>query len=534
MTHPRIFARTSPDKPAVIIAETGELCTYRELDEAADRGARVLRAAGVATGDCIAIWLRNVVNYLEIFWAGQRAGVYVTPIPVHLTPVEAAYILRDSGSRVLISASDIPGLAELCSELRDSLPLLETIATIDTPTIAGCLSWEALCEAQPAVPIADEAAGLPMVYSSGTTGNPKGVRRPLVKGDVAAPDLVSRRLQSLYTLGEDTVYLSPAPLYHAAPLNFCIAMQRLGATVVLLTKFDPEAALRAIGEYRVTFTQLVPTMMQRFLRLPEAVRSAADLSSLRCLVHAAAPCPVEVKRATIEWLGPIVYEYYGSSESVGATFINSHEWLRKPGSVGRASMGILHITTDEGEELGPNQDGLVYFESPNTFDYLNAPEKTAETRHPNHADWFTMGDIGRIDEDGYLYLSDRRNFMIISGGVNVYPQEIENLLSTHPKVADVAVLGVPDPDFGEAVKAVVQPLDADSAGPNLAAELISFCRANLSPVKCPRSIDFDPALPRDENGKIYKRRIRDRYWPLPASASPSSTSSLSETLSSSP
>ncbi|MET0248092.1 MAG: AMP-binding protein, partial [Sphingobium sp.] len=306
--------------------------------------------------------------------------------------------------------------------------------------------------------------------------------------------------------------LSPAPLYHTAPIVYAVSTQRLGGTVVVLRKFDPEAALAAIERYRVAFTQMVPTMFLRLLRLPDEIRLGHDVSSLKMVVHAAAPCPVEVKRRMIEWLGPIIYEYYGGSEGNGSTFITPQEWLEKPGSVGRANWGTIHICGEDGAELPVGEPGLVYFEGGLDFQYLNDPDKTKDARHPRHAAWSTLGDVGYLDADGYLFLTDRKSFMIISGGVNIYPQETENLLASHPRVADVAVIGVPDPDMGEAVKAVVQPVDWADATPEFAAELIAHCRAHLSAIKCPRSVDFDPALPRHDTGKLYKRLIRDRYW----------------------
>ncbi len=315
-----------------------------------------------------------------------------------------------------------------------------------------------------------------------------------------------------YGLGPEDTYLSPAPLYHTAPLAYTTAAHRLGATVVVMPKFDAEEALKAIQDHRVTMTQMVPTMFVRMLKLPEEVRKGYDLSSLRHVVHAAAPCPVPVKHAMIDWMGPIVFEYYGGSEGNGSTAITSEEWLRKPGSVGKANWGTIHICNDAGDELPAGEQGIVYFEGGWDFKYLGDDDKTRDARNPRHPTWSTLGDVGYLDADGYLFLTDRKSYMIISGGVNIYPQEVENLLITHPRVADAAVIGVPNPDFGEEVKAVVQPLDPADATPAFAEELIAFCKEHLSPIKCPRSVDFDPALPRLDNGKLYKRLIKDRYW----------------------
>jgi acyl-CoA synthetase (AMP-forming)/AMP-acid ligase II len=351
-----------------------------------------------------------------------------------------------------------------------------------------------------------------MVYSSGTTGRPKGIRLPLPEGEVTASHQLAEQIGGRYGLGPEDTYLSPAPLYHTAPLAYTTAAHRLGATVVVMPKFDAEEALKAIQDHRVTMTQMVPTMFVRMLKLPEEVRKGYDLSSLRHVVHAAAPCPVPVKHAMIDWMGPIVFEYYGGSEGNGSTAITSEEWLRKPGSVGKANWGTIHICNDAGDELPAGEQGIVYFEGGWDFKYLGDEDKTRDARNPRHPTWSTLGDVGYLDADGYLFLTDRKSYMIISGGVNIYPQEVENLLITHPRVADAAVIGVPNPDFGEEVKAVVQPLDPADATPAFAEELIAFCKEHLSPIKCPRSVDFDPALPRLDNGKLYKRLIKDRYW----------------------
>jgi long-chain acyl-CoA synthetase len=361
----------------------------------------------------------------------------------------------------------------------------------------------------PQTPIADEAQGMPMLYSSGTTGRPKGIRHIRTEGGPPPPNPMLYALAP-YTLSPEMTYLSPAPLYHGAPLGGCMSAMRAGATVVVMEKFDPEAYLQAVQRYQVTVSQLVPTMFVRMLKLPDDVRANYDLSSLKVAFHAAAPCPVLIKQAMIEWWGPIINEYYAGTESVGLTAITSEEWLRKPGSVGRAKVGELKICDEDGEPVGPNIEGGVYYANGPRFQYHNAPEKTAGAY--NKYGWGTLGDVGYVDEDGYLFLTDRKAFMIIAGGVNIYPQEIENLLVTHPKVADAAVFGIPHPEMGEDVKAVIQPLDWAEAGPELEAELAAFCRANLSHVKCPRSIDFMQELPRHANGKLYKRTLRDPYW----------------------
>ena len=499
MTHPRLHALAAPDRPAVIMTDGSPGLSYAQLEYRANRGARLIRSLGIATGQTIAYWLPNCPEVFEVYWAGQRAGLYVTPIATALTGAEADYIVENSGARLVVVSPEIAGLAAL------SRPAGVAIMTLE--------EWRAALDAQPPGPIADEAPGFHMVYSSGTTGRPKGIRLPLPQGAVTDLHQLAAQIEGRYGLGPQDTYLSPAPLYHTAPLAYTTAAHRLGATVVVMPKFDPEEWLAAVERYRVTMTQMVPTMFVRLLKLPEEVRKARDLSSLRHVIHAAAPCPVPVKHAMIEWLGPILYEYYGGSEGNGSTGITSEEWLRKPGSVGKATWGTLHICDDAGNELPAGEQGIVYFEGGWDFQYLGDPDKTRDSRNPLHPTWSALGDIGYVDQDGYLFLTDRKSHMIISGGVNIYPQEVENLLITHPRVADAAVIGVPNPDFGEEVKAVVQPLDPADATADFAAELMAFCREHLSPVKCPRSVDFDPALPRLDNGKLYKRLIKDRYWP---------------------
>jgi acyl-CoA synthetase (AMP-forming)/AMP-acid ligase II len=322
--------------------------------------------------------------------------------------------------------------------------------------------------------------------------------------------------QALYGFDGDTVYLSPAPLYHAAPLRYNMTVQRLGGTCIVMEHFDEEQALQLIEKYKITHSQWVPTMFVRMLKLPEEVRTRYDVSSLRCAIHAAAPCPVPVKEQMIDWWGPVLYEYYAGTEGNGFVQLNSEEWLAHKGSVGRPLNCEIHICDDDGAEVPVGEAGTIYFEADDPdapqFQYYNDEKKTRDSRHPKHKHWTTLGDIGRLDEDGYLYLTDRKAFMIISGGVNIYPQEAENLLITHPKVADVAVIGVPNTDFGEEVKAIVQPMDWADAGPELEEELIAFCQSELSKIKCPRSVDFDKELPRHPTGKLYKRLIRDKYW----------------------
>jgi long-chain acyl-CoA synthetase len=507
--HPRHHARVTPEKTAAIMSDAAHGVTYGALERASNQGAHLLRRRGLKVGDTIGLLLENRLEYLTLYWAAQRAGLYIVPISTRLTSAEAAYLLNDSGSKTLITSAAVDAAAGLVAQRATLIPGVAHIFALG-PGLKGAEDWAACVAAQPQTPIADERAGYHMVYSSGTTGRPKGIRLPLPDGP---PDETPFKANvSPYGVDENTIYLSPAPLYHTAPLVFCTNIQRLGGTVVIMERFDPEAFLAAIERHRVRFTQLVPTMFVRLLKLPEATRRKYDLSSLKAVVHAAAPCPVPVKQEMMRWWGPIIHEYYGGSEANGSTYISPEEWLRKPGSVGRASWGVVHVCGEDGAELPPGETGLVYFEGGLDFQYHNEPEKTAGSRHPRHSTWSTLGDIGRLDEDGYLYLTDRQAFMIISGGVNIYPQEAENVLVTHPKVADAAVFGVPNSEMGEEVKAVVQLVDAREASAELAQDLIAYCRAHLSAYKCPRTVDFVDELPRHANGKLYKKPLRDRYW----------------------
>ncbi|WP_326522847.1 acyl-CoA synthetase [Sphingomonas sp.] len=514
--HPANHAATFPDKPAVIMAGSGETMTYGELDALSSQGAHLLRAHGLKRGGGIAVMMKNGTDYFTAYWAAQRAGLYFTPIATHLTADEAAYIVQDSGAGVLLISQDIAAAGEMLERRATLLPGVEIFAA--GRAFAGLTSWRDAGAGHPQDPIADQSPGAPMYYSSGTTGRPKGVKIPLPEGPYDMPAPLETRLREHFAADETSIYLSPAPLYHGAPTSYTAAFQRLGATIVVMERFDPLDLLRAIETHKVTHIQLVPTMFVRLLRLPEAERHRHDLSSLTFAVHAAAPCPVEIKHQMLNWWGPIIYEYYAGSEANGQTFISPHEWLRRPGSVGRPILGRLHICADDGAELPAGQTGNIYFEGPSTFVYHNDPEKTADGRHPDHPTWSRIGDVGYIDDEGYLFLTDRASDMIISGGVNIYPQEVENTLILHPAVIDVAVFGVPDEDMGEQVKAVVKPRDWDEANADLAAELMSFCRSQISHVKCPKSIDFERELPRLDTGKLYKRLLKQRYWPAAGEA----------------
>ena len=511
--HPRLHAASRPDAAALIMAESGAAITYRELEARANQGAHALRALDLQTGDTVSMVCDNRPEFFDIFWATQRAGIILVPVSTRLKADEIVYIVNDSGSQALLISERLADTAAHLTRERAQMPGLAHMLAIGA--IAALPSWNELVARQPATPIADEANGARMAYSSGTTGRPKGIRnaQPTAGSDPIQPVGGALLFGKLYPFDAETVYLSPAPLYHAAPMGFTTTTQALGGTVVVMEKFDPEAFLALIERCRVTMTQVVPTMFVRLLKLPADIRTRHDLSSLRAVIHAAAPCPVPIKQAMIDWLGPIVEEYYSGTEGSGFVKVGSKEWLARPGTVGRVIAGKIHICDDEGRELPVGETGTIYFSGGQGFSYHNAPEKTASARNPLHPDWTTMGDIGRVDEEGYLFLSDRKDFMIIAGGVNIYPQEVENLLITHPSVADVAVFGVPNAEFGEEVKAVVQPAHWEDAGDAFAQGLIHWCRERLADVKCPRTVDFERALPRAETGKLYKKELRARYWP---------------------
>ncbi|MFV0277803.1 MAG: acyl-CoA synthetase [Parahaliea sp.] len=507
MPHPSVTARTYPHQPAFIMGESGEIVTYAQLDERSNQGAQLFRALGLRQGDHLAMMMENNRQFLEICWAAQRAGIIFTPISTHLKWEETAYILENCGARLFIGSHKLREVAlNLRQHKGDAL-----VGWYMTGGICeGFESWEDSADLQPVEPIADQGNGVEMLYSSGTTGKPKGVFLPAESDDVHTEPPLVRSFGTAFGFSDETVYLSPAPLYHAAPLRFSMMTIYQGGTVVVMEKFEPESALKLIEEHRVTHSQWVPIMFIRMLKLPEVIRLAHDVSSMQFAIHAAAPCPVEVKEQMINWWGEVIVEYYAASEAIGATIIDSAAWLEHKGSVGPAVLGQLHIADDEGRELPPGEIGTVYFSGEQAaFKYHGEPEKTAEAY--NAQGWATTGDVGYLDQDGFLYLTDRKNFTIISGGVNIYPQEIENILITHEKVADVAVFGVPHGEFGEEVKAVVQPQNWADASEEVAIELLEWLRERISHIKVPRSLDFHQQLPRMDNGKLYKKQLVDKY-----------------------
>ncbi len=502
--HPSQHAAVSPNKPAFIMAATGETVTFGQLEARSNQAAQLFRSKGLKTGDCIAVLMENNTRYFEAVWGAQRSGLYYTCISTRLTAGEVEYIVKDCGAKILIASASLP----VAAELPERLPGVALYSA--GGAIKGYRRYEDAAGTMPETPIADETSGADMLYSSGTTGRPKGVKIPLPGTPItdAGPLFVMTGL--LFGVTKDSVYLSPAPLYHAAPLRWNMAVQRYGGTCIVMEHFDPEEALKLIEKYKVTVSQWVPTMFVRMLKLPDAARAKYDLSSHKAAIHAAAPCPVEVKKRMFDWWGPIIHEYYAGTEGNGFVYCAPNDWLAHPGTVGRAIMGEIHVVNEAGEDVPAGEEGVIYFANGPAFEYHNDPEKTAQSR--NAKGWSTLGDVGKLDGDGFLYLTDRKAFMIISGGVNIYPQEAENILITHPKVADVAVIGVPNEDFGEEVKAVVQPAHWSDATPALAEELIAYCRERLAHIKCPRTVDFEKELPRHPTGKLYKRLIRDRYW----------------------
>ncbi len=503
-------AAEHPDQPAIVMAPSGRVLTFAEYEGSANQVAHLLRETGLRRQDHMAIFMENNPAMLLTEAGAERTGLYFTPVNSYLSAEEVAYVVNDSQSRVVVTSA---AKAEVAQQLPALCPEVDRWIMVGAEGSPGgpFESWEEAVGGQPTGAVADEQLGAPMMYSSGTTGRPKGILRPMYDIHPSETSIAVLGIATLWNFREHMVYLSPAPLYHTAPqVSVAIAL-RMKSTVVVMEHFDPALYLELVGSYGVTHSQVVPTMFSRMLKLPDEVRAAADLSSLEVIVHAAAPCPVPVKQQMIEWFGPILLEYYAATEGNGCTFITSDDWLAHPGSVGRAVLSDIHILDDDGNECPTGTSGTVWFAGATDFEYFGDPEKTASSRRDGGRT-STVGDVGYLDGDGYLFLTDRKAHMIISGGVNIYPQETENLLVTHPKVLDAAVIGVPNEDLGEEVKAVVQPVEGVADDHALERELIAFCREHLAHFKCPRSIDFVEELPRLPTGKLYKGVLRERYW----------------------
>ena len=490
--HPGLNS-AGPGAPASITAADGAVVTFEELEAASNRLAQLLRARGLGTGSHVAVMLENSPRFIEVMNAAWRAGIHLTPINWHLGAEEAGYIVEDCDATALITSARFADTIEAMAPHLGRVTLRLSIG--GGP--GGFEDLDAAVASMASTPIADEARGSWMFYSSGTTGRPKGIYKDLDGADPSELIGFDLMLQHLYGVTSDSVLLCPAPYYHAAPAGWVTSFQRCGGTVVVMDKFDAEAVLAAIDAHKVTHIMCVPTHFIRLLKLPDEVRARYDVSSLRTVVHAAAPCPVEVKRSMFDWFGPIIHEYYAGSEGNAFFMIGPEEWLAHPGSVGKNIQGTVHILDEDGMELPVGEAGQIWFEGGAEFEYHKDPEKTKESF--NAHGWSTLGDVGYLDDEGYLYLTDRVSHMIISGGVNIYPQEIENVLIGHPAVGDVAVIGIPDAEMGESVLAVV------------GAELLEFARAQLAGFKCPRRVDFTDELPRLPTGKLLKRKLRDAY-----------------------
>jgi long-chain acyl-CoA synthetase len=505
----RQHALEHPDHPAIIMGGSGEIVTFGEYEAHCNQIAHFLRSAGLQRGDHIAVFMENSIPMLEIEGAAVRTGLYYTLINSYLAPDEVAYIVTNSQARLLFSSAAKREVAEQAAAKRPQLE--RRLMTGSDALPDGWESYDAVIKGNPTEPVPGESLGAAMLYSSATTGQPKGILRELPTVAPSEPLPVMLFVRGMFGFRDGMTYLNPAPLYHSAPQASVAASLRMGSTTIVMEHFDPEQWLALVERYRVTNCQMVPVMFSRLLRLPAEVRTRYDTSSLECIVHAAAPCPIHVKQAMIDWLGPIITEYYGATEANGFTWCDSAQWLAHPGTVGKEILGELLVLDEDGKECPTGTDGTIWFRGATAFQYFRDPVKTAESRSSDGT-MSTVGDVGHVDAEGYLYLTDRKTYMIISGGVNIYPQETENLLSGHPAVLDVAVIGVPNEDLGEEVKAVVQVVDPSRAGPELAQELIDYCRDRLTHFKCPRTVDFVDELPRSATGKLYKRLLRDAYW----------------------
>ncbi len=506
--YPGHWSTIKPESPALIFATTGETLSWEALDRRSIKAAHLMRERGLEPGDHISLLMENDLKYFEIAWAAYRSGLYITCINRYLTAEEAAYIVNDSGSKALFTSSELEVSTSILKHLEDC-----PLRFIKGQILGDYESYEDCLNSSSDSALEEEPMGDSMLYSSGTTGNPKGIKRPLT-GLHVREGIPGVEPNNRFGINDQTIYLSPAPLYHAAPFGYCMRTLALGGTVVVMDRFDAELSLEYIDKFKVTHSQWVPTMFIRMLKLEATAKSKYDLSSHECAIHAAAPCPKEIKHQMMDWWGPILWEYYAGTERNGSTIISPQEWLENPGSVGKAHLGVLHICDENGTELAAGEEGMVYFEqATRSFEYHNAPEKTSSATHPTNKNWTTLGDVGYLNQNGYLFLTDRKAYMIISGGVNIYPQEIEDAMILHPAVQDVAVFGVPNSDFGEEVKAVIQLTQEFKDEEQLTDDLMEFAREKLAAYKVPRTIDYVDELPRLPTGKLYKRILKEKYWP---------------------
>lgn len=499
-----------PDRLAIVMADTGQRLTYGEMIGNANRLANRLIKDGVQQGDCVAIFLENRVEYLEAVWAAKQIGAYYVCIPRGLSLSDARYMIGDCNAKVLISSQEVTAVAAPIA--REHHPAMLTYMLDAEET--DCIDYQTAIQGQPDTPVVGRCRGNSMLYSSGTTGRPKGIKHPLINVSPNVPPPRHAYLVKEYGFSPETVFIDPGPFYHTAPLRFMMHVQREGGTAIGFSKFDAETVLRAIETWHATNGFFVPTMFVRMLDLPAEIRENIDVCSMRYALHGAAPISPAVKQRMIDWWGPVIYEMYGGTESIGTTVINSHEWLTHRGSVGRpSSVTRIRIEAPDGSNCPPGVEGLVLMTQGKAFEYHGDPKKTAEATRDGG--WGTLGDIGYLDEEGYLYLTDRASNLIISGGVNIYPQEAENVLSGHPEVQDAAVIGIPHPVYGEEVHALIVPRKcvADFDRDAFAEQLIAFCRNEIGKTKSPRSIEFVAELPRSEAGKIIKSELKKRYWP---------------------
>jgi len=500
--YPGKWAQEFPEKQAVINSTTGESISYRELESKSAQLAHFFRSKGIERGDHVTLFIKNDIKYFEIAWAAMRSGIYLTPANSWLKPTELSYIIKNSEAKLLIVDK---ALEEVCNKL---VVENDPIKLSFNGSLESFDSYEEIVYSYPTDAPDNNPKGTFMFYSSGTTGQPKGIKWPLLDEQIHEDHEHYLFHKELWFYDQETVAIVTSPLYHAAPAHMALTAHAFGGTVVMMPKFDAEDALRVIQEYKVTHGQWVPTQFMRMHKLPKEVKDSYDVSSQKVITHAAAPCPVDLKEEMIDWWGNIFFEYYSGSEGVGMTHAEPSDWKKYPGTVGKALMGIIHICDKDGVELPAGEIGKIYFESEHEFDYHKDPEKREKSRHFDHSSWSSFGDIGYVNEEGYLFLTDRESFMIISGGVNIYPQEVENLLSMHDEIEDVAVIGIPDEDMGESVKAFIKLSDKALERLDNEAFFIEYTRKNLAHYKCPSTIEFVEELPRSDSGKLVKRYLK--------------------------